>query len=84
MSRLYLNIKRNIIKQLIRLTTGKLYVFLFLAVPVVLISLIFSSTADRENDRYFVQITPYLMLLLGYFLMLGSFERISKRLGKSY
>lgn len=44
-------------------------VILLISLPVVFVSLIFSSMADIENDRYFVQITPYLTILMGYFLM---------------
>lgn len=66
---LYLLHKRNYFKQAFAAIKENWYVGLFLAMPVILVSLIFSSMSDIENDRYFVQITPYLMLLMGYFLM---------------
>jgi hypothetical protein len=37
--------------------------FLVLSFPVVLIALIFSCLVGGENDRYFMQLTPYLMIL---------------------
>ncbi|MCP4265468.1 MAG: hypothetical protein GY777_07825 [Candidatus Brocadiaceae bacterium] len=42
--------------------------FILLALPITTLSLIFCSITCCENDRYFMQITPYLILMVGYFI----------------
>jgi hypothetical protein len=37
--------------------------FLLLSVPAICIAIVFSCLVGGENDRYFIQLTPYLILL---------------------
>ena len=60
-------IVRNLINNRAYRLPHDYHVFLIMALPAILLSLMFSMTADVENDRYFVQITPYLVLCAGYF-----------------
>lgn len=61
--------KKKMLPEKVRNKIVKGYtIFLIVATPAVLNSLMFSVTASVENDRYFVQITPYLMLITGYFI----------------
>jgi hypothetical protein len=42
--------------------------FVLLSIPIILSSIIFTITVGGENDRYLLQSTPYLVLIVGYFL----------------
>ncbi len=56
-----------------------------LATAVYAMALLFSGAVSVENDRYFIQVTPYLMILLGVLLRDGGalleVARWGKRVG---
>jgi hypothetical protein len=37
--------------------------FLLLSIPVILLAIVFSCLVGGENDRYFMQVTPYIVIL---------------------
>jgi hypothetical protein len=43
---------------------GAIQAFMVLSLPAILLTVIFSSQVERENHRYFYQITPYLCLIV--------------------
>ena len=42
-----------------------LKIFIYLVIPLVMFSIIYSAAVGGENDRYFMHIIPLLMILLG-------------------
>ena len=44
-------------------TTGGTNVFLLLSIPVILLAIVYSCLVGGENDRYFMQATPYIVIL---------------------
>jgi len=46
-----------------RKRSGDKNVFLLLSIPVLLLSIVFSCLVGGENDRYFMQVTPYIVIL---------------------
>jgi hypothetical protein len=65
-------------KQLIQLSQNY---FLLMSIPVLLVALVFSCLVGGENDRYFMQLSPYIILQAA--ILPGYYRTIRKGLHKS-
>jgi hypothetical protein len=56
--------------------------FMLLSIPIIMLSFIHSTIVGGENDRYFMQNTPYLVLIPGYILSRLRLSIIDRRAGR--